>query len=101
MPFRPLSSPKCGRSPASRGLTTGFKATLRTRFGLPGQYDADILPTKDGAYRFRITGKIERIHRTQIEERTAQAKSLMPDDLAQQMSQREFLDLLAFLLERR
>lgn len=46
-------------------------------------------------------GKIERIHRTQIEERTAQTKSLMPDDLAQQMSQREFLDLLTFLLERR
>ena len=46
-------------------------------------------------------GKIEKIHRTQIEERTAQDKSLMPDDLAQQLTSREFLDLLAFLLERR
>jgi putative heme-binding domain-containing protein len=46
-------------------------------------------------------GKIERIHRTQIEERTAQTKSLMPDDLAQQMSPREFQDLLSFLLDRR
>jgi putative membrane-bound dehydrogenase-like protein len=46
-------------------------------------------------------GKVERIHRTQIEERTALKTSIMPDDLANQMTAREFADLLAFLLERK
>jgi putative heme-binding domain-containing protein len=48
-----------------------------------------------------VHGKIEKIHRTQIEERTALTKSLMPDDLANQMTKQEFLDLLAFLMERK
>ena len=43
----------------SGGATTGFKAAFRARFGLPGQYAADIVPTRDGAYRFKVTGKIE------------------------------------------
>jgi putative membrane-bound dehydrogenase-like protein len=48
-----------------------------------------------------VDGKTERIHRTQIEERTALTKSLMPDDLAKQLARQEFLDLLAYLLERK
>jgi putative membrane-bound dehydrogenase-like protein len=48
-----------------------------------------------------VEGKTERIHRTQIEERTALTKSLMPDDLANQLTKRDFLDLLAYLLERK
>ena len=43
----------------SGGATTGFKAAFRTRFGLPGQYAADIVPTREGSYKFKITGKIE------------------------------------------
>jgi putative membrane-bound dehydrogenase-like protein len=46
-------------------------------------------------------GKIERIPRAEIEERTAVPKSIMPDELANQMTRREFLDLLAYLLERK
>jgi len=43
----------------SGGLSTGFKATFRTRFGLPGQYAADVLPTREGSYKFVVTGKID------------------------------------------
>jgi putative membrane-bound dehydrogenase-like protein len=46
-------------------------------------------------------GKVERIPRTEIEERTALPKSIMPDDLPNLMTPREFADLLAFLLERK
>ena len=46
-------------------------------------------------------GKVEKIRRTDIEERTAQTKSIMPDDLANQMTPREFLDLIAFLSSRK
>ncbi len=46
-------------------------------------------------------GKTERIHRTQIEERTALTKSLMPENLADQLTWQEFLDLLAYLMERK
>jgi len=46
-------------------------------------------------------GKIERIQRAEIEERSAVPKSIMPDDLANQMTRREFLDLLAYLQERK
>lgn len=41
------------------GSTTPFRAVFRTRFGVPGAYAADILPTREGAYRFVVTGKIE------------------------------------------
>ena len=46
-------------------------------------------------------GKIEKIRRTDIEERTALAKSIMPDDQANQMTRHEFLDLIAFLSSRK
>src|SRR5262249_27512486 len=46
-------------------------------------------------------GKVEKIHRSEIEERTALSKSIMPDDLPNLMTPREFADLLAFLMERK
>jgi len=41
------------------GSTAPFPASFRTRFGAPGAYAADIVPTREGAYRFVIKGKIE------------------------------------------
>ena len=41
------------------GSTSGFSPAFRTRFGVPGSYAADILPTREGAYRFVIKGRIE------------------------------------------
>jgi hypothetical protein len=41
------------------GSTTPFSAPFRTRFGNPGAYAADILPTREGSYRFVVKGKIE------------------------------------------
>ena len=46
-------------------------------------------------------GRLETLMRQDIEERTASPKSLMPDDLHEQMTPREFLDLIAYLSERR
>jgi putative heme-binding domain-containing protein len=46
-------------------------------------------------------GKLEVIHRTAIEERHALATSIMPDRLYDLMTRQEFLDLIAFLSERR
>jgi putative membrane-bound dehydrogenase-like protein len=46
-------------------------------------------------------GKTERIARLDIEERTALAKSIMPDNLHTLMTPAEFRDLLAFLQSRR
>ena len=43
------------------GSTTGFVPAFRARFGAPGSYAADIVPTRQGSYRFVITGKIETI----------------------------------------
>lgn len=41
------------------GSTTPFSAPFRARFGSPGTYAADIVPTREGSYRFVIRGKIE------------------------------------------
>lgn len=41
------------------GSTTPFGAPFRTRFGNPGAYAADIIPTREGSYRFVVKGKIE------------------------------------------
>lgn len=41
------------------GSTTPFRPAFRTRFGLPGAYAADIIPTREGNYRFVVKGKIE------------------------------------------
>ena len=41
------------------GSTMPFSAPFRTRFGSPGAYAADILPTRAGDYRFVVKGKIE------------------------------------------
>ena len=46
-------------------------------------------------------GKLAIIKRLDIEERQTSPVSLMPDNLHQQMTPREFLDLLAFLAERK
>lgn len=40
------------------GLTTPFASTFRARFGAPGSYAADMVPTRAGDYRFVISGKI-------------------------------------------
>lgn len=41
------------------GLTTPFAAAFRARPGAPGAYAADLIPTREGGYRFVITGKVE------------------------------------------
>jgi hypothetical protein len=41
------------------GSTTPYSAPLRTRFGSPGAYAADLLPTRAGDYRFVVKGRIE------------------------------------------
>ena len=40
------------------GLGTSLAVTFRARFGLPGKYAADVMPTKDGTYTFHIFGKV-------------------------------------------
>lgn len=41
------------------GLTTPLSLRLRARFGQPGAYAADFIPTRPGSYRFVFKGKIE------------------------------------------
>lgn len=41
------------------GSTTPYSAPFRTRFGNPGAYAADIIPTREGSYRFVVKGTIE------------------------------------------
>lgn len=41
------------------GSTAAFSPAFRTRFGAPGSYVADIVPTREGSYRFVIRGKID------------------------------------------
>jgi len=41
------------------GLTTPLSLTLRARFGQPGAYAADFVPTREGSYTFQFKGKIE------------------------------------------
>lgn len=43
----------------SGGLVTPLSLPLRARFGLPGKYAADFVPTKSGAYAFVFKGKVE------------------------------------------
>ena len=48
------------------GSTTAFSPTFRTRFGVPGSYAADIVPTREGSYRFVIKGKIENVEVNEV-----------------------------------
>ena len=41
------------------GSTTPYNAPFRTRSGNPGAYAADIIPTREGSYRFVVKGKID------------------------------------------
>jgi hypothetical protein len=41
------------------GLSTPLSLKLRARFGTPGAYAADFIPTRAGSYRFVFRGKIE------------------------------------------
>lgn len=41
------------------GLTTPLSLDFRARFGQPGQYAADFVPTREGIYIFHITGTID------------------------------------------
>lgn len=43
------------------GSTKSYSAPFRTRFGNPGAYAADIVPTREGSYRFVVKGKIETV----------------------------------------
>lgn len=43
----------------SGGLATPLSLKLRARFGSPGAYAADFIPTQAGGYRFVFKGKIE------------------------------------------
>jgi putative heme-binding domain-containing protein len=80
------------------------------------QYVSWFIATRDGKTRTGVIveegphstitvadaqGKLEVIHRTNIEERRALATSIMPDKLHELMTRREFLDLLAFLSNRK
>ena len=80
------------------------------------QFTAWSIATRDGKVRVVVIvdegfdstitlagaqGKRAVLKRQDIEERTALPTSLMPDNLAEQMTTREFRDLLAYLLERR
>src|SRR5438093_4815232 len=40
------------------GLTTALPVSFRARFGMPGHYAGDVMPTRDGTYTFRIFGKV-------------------------------------------
>lgn len=46
------------------GLSTPLSLKLRARFGQPGAYAADFVPTQPGAYRFVFKGKIEQTELT-------------------------------------
>ena len=50
------------------GLTAGLPAPVRARFGVPGAYAADLIPTRAGDYTFHIKGRIES---TDLDERFA------------------------------
>jgi hypothetical protein len=41
------------------GLTRPLELEFRTRFGMPGAYAADMVPTREGEYTFHIVGRIE------------------------------------------
>ena len=43
----------------SGGLTQAFTGKTRAVFGQPGQYALDLIPTVGGAYKYKISGKIE------------------------------------------
>ena len=43
------------------GLSTPLSLKLRARFGQPGKYAADFVPTRAGSYRFVFKGKIEQM----------------------------------------
>ena len=46
-------------------------------------------------------GKTHMISKSEIDEQQMQAKSTMPDDLVKRLSDREFFDLLSFLLSQK
>ncbi|CAN5210643.1 hypothetical protein BH18CHL2_BH18CHL2_08980 [soil metagenome] len=48
------------------GRSAALALPLRTRFGMPGAYAADLVPTREGDYTFRLKGKIES---TDVDER--------------------------------
>ena len=48
------------------GSTTAFSPAFRTRFGVPGSYAADLVPTREGSYRFVIKGKIENVEVNEV-----------------------------------
>lgn len=41
------------------GIATPLSLKIRSRFGQPGAYAADFIPTRPGSYRFVFRGKIE------------------------------------------
>ncbi len=80
------------------------------------QYVTWLIATRDGKVRSGVIveegpdstvtvadarGKLEVINRIEIEERHSLPTSIMPDKLHELMTRREFLDLIAFLAERR
>jgi putative membrane-bound dehydrogenase-like protein len=80
------------------------------------QFTSWLIATRDGKARTGIIveegwnstvtvadaqGKLEVLNRTEIEERHAVPTSIMPANLPDLMTHREFIDLLSFLLERK
>ena len=41
------------------GLTTALSLPIHSRFGLPGKYAADFVPTRPGSFTFVFKGKVE------------------------------------------
>jgi putative membrane-bound dehydrogenase-like protein len=80
------------------------------------QFVSWVISTRDGKVRTGVIveegpnstvtvadaqGKTEVLRRADIEERHASPVSLMPDNLHERMTRQEFLDLIAFLIERK
>jgi hypothetical protein len=57
---------------SSEGSSEKLLVELRPRFGTPGAYDGRFMPTKAGAYAFRIYGTLEG---TQVDERFTSSDS--------------------------
>jgi putative membrane-bound dehydrogenase-like protein len=100
----------------SQGRDKLIESILTPSKEIAPAYTSWIITTRDGKVRTGVIveegphstvtlgeadGKLTVLKRLAIEERQASPTSLMPDNLHQLMTPREFLDLLAFLEERK
>lgn len=66
------------------GLDVTLRPELRARFGQPGAYVADFVPTRAGDYSFRFTGRIEDLEIDEVFESGPQTFSTVEDPSALQ-----------------